>query len=113
MYAGVIVEEGACRRHCFARPRHPYTHGLIACVPDARPESSTARWCPFPAAFRCPPSGREGCDFAPALHPCRARPLRSSPFHCCPMETKRHPVRCVRAGERFDAAPVAVVPAAG
>jgi len=32
MYAGRIVESGACKE-VFARPRHPYTQGLLRCVP--------------------------------------------------------------------------------
>jgi oligopeptide transport system ATP-binding protein len=32
MYAGKIVEQGTCAR-VFARPRHPYTQGLLRCVP--------------------------------------------------------------------------------
>jgi oligopeptide/dipeptide ABC transporter ATP-binding protein len=32
MYAGRIVESGKCRE-VFARPRHPYTIGLLRCVP--------------------------------------------------------------------------------
>jgi oligopeptide/dipeptide ABC transporter ATP-binding protein len=32
MYAGRIVESGACKE-VFARPRHPYTIGLLRCVP--------------------------------------------------------------------------------
>ena len=32
MYAGQIVEEGTAER-VFASPRHPYTRGLISCIP--------------------------------------------------------------------------------
>ncbi len=32
MYAGRIVESGTCKE-VFARPRHPYTRGLLRCVP--------------------------------------------------------------------------------
>ena len=32
MYAGKIVESGTCKE-VFARPRHPYTIGLLRCVP--------------------------------------------------------------------------------
>jgi len=32
MYAGEIVEEGTAER-IFASPRHPYTRGLISCIP--------------------------------------------------------------------------------
>ena len=32
MYAGEIVEEGTAER-VFASPRHPYTRGLISCIP--------------------------------------------------------------------------------
>ncbi|MFL6691596.1 MAG: ABC transporter ATP-binding protein [Ramlibacter sp.] len=32
MYAGQVVEEGTAAE-VFARPRHPYTRGLLACIP--------------------------------------------------------------------------------
>lgn len=35
MYAGQVVETGACRE-VLARPAHPYTRGLLASVPNAR-----------------------------------------------------------------------------
>ena len=44
MYLGRIVETGDWRA-IFERPRHPYTRGLIAAIPDAfrRPPSGATR----------------------------------------------------------------------
>jgi len=39
MYAGKIVEVGAAAE-VFHRPLHPYTHGLIHCVPNIRLEQA-------------------------------------------------------------------------
>jgi peptide/nickel transport system ATP-binding protein len=35
MYAGRVVEQGPVL-NVFERPRHPYTRGLLACIPDVR-----------------------------------------------------------------------------
>jgi peptide/nickel transport system ATP-binding protein len=62
MYAGRIVEEAATAE-LFARPHHPYTRGLLSCIPGA-----TTRGTPLvpitgqpPSMLRIPP----GCAFAP------------------------------------------------
>src|SRR5207245_11720499 len=94
MYAGRIVETGRTR-DIFDRPRHPYTIGLLNCLPTLRRgrEPLTAIEGQPPDLAHVPP----GCSFAPrcpmAEPRCReARPLLES------IEPD-HLVACVRAGE--------------
>jgi peptide/nickel transport system ATP-binding protein len=62
MYAGRIVER-ADREDVFSRPHHPYTRGLLACVPGSGTRG--AELVPIsgqpPSLLRPPP----GCAFAP------------------------------------------------
>jgi peptide/nickel transport system ATP-binding protein len=63
MYAGRIIES-ADRRDLFARPRHPYTGGLLASVPRL----DTARGTPLTpirGSARDAIPWAEGCAFAP------------------------------------------------
>jgi oligopeptide/dipeptide ABC transporter ATP-binding protein len=63
MYAGRIIEQGTARE-LYARPRHPYTLGLLRSVPRLD-EARRARLDPIdgqpPDLSRLPP----GCAFAP------------------------------------------------
>jgi peptide/nickel transport system ATP-binding protein len=63
MYAGEIVETGATGG-VFARPRHPYTLGLLACIPrlDA-PRTETLR--SIEGGLPDPHVAKVGCPFAP------------------------------------------------
>lgn len=63
MYCGRIVEKNGCRA-LFANPQHPYTAGLLACMPqisDRRPAVVTAIAGQVPAMTALP----RGCHFAP------------------------------------------------
>jgi peptide/nickel transport system ATP-binding protein len=68
MYAGRVVEQGPVL-NVFERPRHPYTRGLLACIPDVRRDHSegggrrllNAIPGNVPSALDLP----AGCAFAP------------------------------------------------
>jgi peptide/nickel transport system ATP-binding protein len=97
MYAGQMVEKGSVRE-VFHNPRHPYTMGLLACVPrlgDSKWESLL-----HPIRGRVPPPAerpKDECIFAPrcdyATDKCR---------EACPGLTEitsDHQARCIYARE--------------
>jgi peptide/nickel transport system ATP-binding protein len=64
LYAGTLVEEGAVRE-VFGDPRHPYTVGLLRCLPRPARTRERAR---LDSIAGLPPSPGEsfaGCPFAP------------------------------------------------
>ena len=75
MYAGKIVESGSVQQ-VLERPRHPYTHGLIASAPSRNPRGRPLRQIRgmTPSLLKLP-SGcafRERCDRASAM--CTVQP---------------------------------------
>jgi peptide/nickel transport system ATP-binding protein len=79
MYAGRIVEQGSVDA-ILEQPRHPYTQGLIACVPHLDPEPTAERppLTEIPGVVPPLTALGEGCAFAPrcdkAFEPCATRP---------------------------------------
>lgn len=94
MYAGRVVEEAPVER-LFDAPLHPYTRGLLACVPTLTQERERLAAIPgtLPEPARRPP----GCPFAPrcdhALPACReSQPVLTA-------QEAGHHVACLRASE--------------
>ncbi len=99
MYGGELVEEGTLR-HVFANPRHPYTRGLLDCLPTLGRDKRGAPLTPIPGQVGSPRERPIGCGFA-------GRCVHADPGRCLTAPValsdvpgdERHRVRCVRAGE--------------
>jgi peptide/nickel transport system ATP-binding protein len=77
LYAGELVEEGPSER-IFAEPRHPYTVGLLRCLPQRGQRKDHGRLDSIPGFLPEPGHQMTGCIFAPrcllAEQQCREAP---------------------------------------
>ncbi|WP_199923495.1 ABC transporter ATP-binding protein [Streptomyces sp. NRRL F-5123] len=129
MYAGRIVESAPVDE-LFARPRMPYTLGLIGAVPrlDADAKGRPEPLVPIPGAPPAPAALPPGCAFAPrcplAEDRCRAaqpelaavaRPQPAGAVRPGPAlaADEPHLAACVRAGEVAGLRPLDVFPVPG
>ena len=80
LYAGELVEEGPARQ-VFDDPRHPYTVGLLRCIPRRGQRKDRDRLDTIPGFLPSPGHSLSGCVFAPrcALAQDRCR-SESPPF---------------------------------
>ena len=100
MYAGRVLESGAVRE-VFRAPGHPYTSGLLACVPRLGRGRLGERLSAIPGAVASPFSPPPGCAFAPrcaaATAECDAgMPALRGESTACPTGVRQ--VRCVQWG---------------
>src|SRR6185503_2463235 len=63
MYRGELVEDGPVRR-IFADPRHPYTRGLLDCLPTLGRDKRQAPLVPIPGQVAPALARPVGCGFA-------------------------------------------------
>jgi peptide/nickel transport system ATP-binding protein len=63
MYAGELVEEGGVRA-VFKAPRHPYTRGLLDCLPTLGRDKHAGRLAPIPGQVGPLLERARGCSFA-------------------------------------------------
>jgi peptide/nickel transport system ATP-binding protein len=99
MYAGELVEEGSIRQ-VFSNPRHPYTRGLLDCLPALGRDKRQAPLLSIPGQVPPARARPEGCAFAPRCG--HAEPGRCTiepiPFLAVAGESG-HRARCVRENE--------------
>jgi peptide/nickel transport system ATP-binding protein len=99
MYRGEIVEEGSVRQ-IFADPRHPYTRGLLDCLPTLGRDKRQAPLVPIPGQVESAISRPLGCGFARRCAYIESGRCTSGPIPAGPVDGEpRHRVACVRAGE--------------
>ena len=103
MYAGRKVEEAPVEE-LFARPQHPYTHGLMASIPRltlmrGEPASNTERLQEIPGMVPALSNLPPGCVFAPRCAHAEQRCRDAYP----PYEEKRpgHWAACWRSRELY------------
>jgi len=72
MYAGEMVER-AVVEEIFARPQHPYTQGLIRCVPRIGASKASAVLYPIPGRVPAPDQRPSGCVYGPRCDYARQR----------------------------------------
>lgn len=99
MYAGELVEEGPIGE-VFRDPRHPYTRGLLNCIPTLNADKRSRPLSAIPG--QVPPilNRPKGCIFAPrcpdvAGERCTSAPIPTTTYG----ETGHHRVKCVRVTE--------------
>jgi len=78
LYAGKLVEEGTTA-DVFARPRHPYTVGLLRCLPRESRSKESGRLDTIPGSLPLPGSIAQGCIFAPRCKLADERCLKDAP----------------------------------
>lgn len=64
LYAGELIEEGPAQE-LFQQPRHPYTMGLLRCIPRQGQRKDHGRLDAIPGFLPAPGQKLAGCIFAP------------------------------------------------
>ncbi|WP_433703953.1 dipeptide ABC transporter ATP-binding protein [Paraburkholderia sacchari] len=78
LYAGRLVEEGATR-DVFARARHPYTVGLLRCLPAPGRNKAHGALDTIPGELPAPGALTHGCVYAPRCRLADARCREHAP----------------------------------
>ncbi|RFU46376.1 ABC transporter ATP-binding protein [Paraburkholderia sp. DHOC27] len=78
LYAGRLVEEGATQ-DVFARPRHPYTVGLLRCLPAAGRSKADERLDTIAGQLPAPGTVTQGCIYADRCRLADERCRRETP----------------------------------
>jgi oligopeptide/dipeptide ABC transporter ATP-binding protein len=91
LYSGYKVEEGSAKE-IFQNPRHPYTKGLLSCVPNINDPNMVIR--PIPGTMPNITDAIPGCRFHPRCPLAEARCRNSIPPERPCGEDDGHKVSC-------------------
>ncbi|PXW24222.1 dipeptide ABC transporter ATP-binding protein [Paraburkholderia caballeronis] len=78
LYAGRLVEEGTTR-DVFARPHHPYTVGLLRCLPAPGRSKAAGPLDTIPGELPAPGVTQRGCVYTPRCRLADERCVRDAP----------------------------------
>ena len=95
MYSGELVEQapvGALFRH----PRHPYTTGLLDCIPSLGSDKRSRTLRSIPGQFPLPHERAPGCVFGPRCDDFERGTCDAGPIRLTEAGGADHTVRCVR-----------------
>ncbi|HKF62965.1 MAG TPA: ABC transporter ATP-binding protein [Dongiaceae bacterium] len=108
MYAGELVEEGPIGE-VFRDPRHPYTRGLLNCIPVLGSSKTSAALAPIPGQVPSTLNRPAGCIFASRCTYVEQGRCTTQPIPTVTVPgSDHHRVQCVR----FDELPLRQRPAA-
>ena len=97
MYSGEIVESGPVAE-VFAAPSHPYTLGLLRCLPQPGRDKRLHPLRPIPGSVGAPRDRPPGCRFGPRCDLFAAGRCDAAPIPLTPRGVGRV-VRCLRSSE--------------
>jgi peptide/nickel transport system ATP-binding protein len=106
MYSGEMIEE-ASTAALFSQPRHPYTQGLLDCIPAIGSAKGTRALAPIPGHLPLPHERPKGCWFGPRCAHFKQSTCAGDWIQLPAAGDDRHQVRCARWQE-IGAAPAAV-----
>src|SRR5215831_16358641 len=99
MYSGELVEEGSIRE-VFGNPRHPYTRGLLDCLPALGRDKRQAPLVPIPGQVAAALARPAGCAFAPRCAHVEPGRCTGAPIARVALEGEPgHGALCARAAE--------------
>ena len=104
MYSGELVEQAPVA-DLFRHPLHPYTAGLLDCIPDLASDKRTRTLRSIPGQFPLPHERALGCVFGPRCGAFEAGRCDAGPIPLTPTQHFGHNVRCLRWREIGEAAP--------
>jgi peptide/nickel transport system ATP-binding protein len=97
MYAGELVEEGPIT-DVFRNPSHPYTRGLLSCIPTLGADKNSRPLTAIPGQVPSILNRPKGCVFQPRCRFAQAERCSQDPLPTLNLG-ERHRVKCVRAEE--------------